>query len=137
MAPALDPSFATLPARALADAALEAASRGGASHADLRLERIRSQSLRLHDARLESTSDDTDTGIAVRVVLDGTWGFAADAEVSTDAAVRAARRALAVTTRLPMTRHARTRAGSASTTTSTHHQPAPGGGRVGGPDPPN
>ena len=46
---------------ALADAALTAAS--GCQAAELRVERIRSQTVRLHDAQPETTSDDTDFGM--------------------------------------------------------------------------
>ncbi|MDQ1464597.1 MAG: TldD protein, partial [Actinomycetota bacterium] len=43
----IEESFLGLPLRTLADAALARARELGASHADLRVERIRSQNLRL------------------------------------------------------------------------------------------
>jgi TldD protein len=92
----IDPTFVALPARSLADAALERARVLGASHADFRLERIRGQSLRLRDGRVEGTSDDEDRGLAVRVVHEGTWGFAAAADLTPEAAARTAERAVQV-----------------------------------------
>ncbi len=63
----------------LSDAALTAAS--GCQAAELRVERIRSQTVRLHDARPETTADDTEFGMGVRVVVDGAVGFAASVDV--------------------------------------------------------
>jgi TldD protein len=92
----IDPAFATLPLGALADAALTRARDLGAEHADFRLERIRSQTLRLHDAALETALDADDIGLSVRVVKDGTWGFAAGIDLTTDAAARVAEQAIQV-----------------------------------------
>jgi TldD protein len=72
----IDPEFTALPLRAIADAALERANERGVEHADIRIERIRTADLALHDARLETSHDDDQRGLAVRVVHDGTWGFA-------------------------------------------------------------
>jgi TldD protein len=72
----IDPEFTALPLRAIADAALERAKEHGVEHADVRIERIRTADLALHDARLETSHDDDQRGLAVRVVHDGTWGFA-------------------------------------------------------------
>src|SRR3712207_7397987 len=68
----VDASFLALPLSALTDAALTRAIDLGCEHADLRVERIRTQSIRLRDARLESLSDGEDLGLAVRVVHEGT-----------------------------------------------------------------
>jgi TldD protein len=92
----IDPDFTALPLRALADAALTRARELGAEHADFRLERIRSQTLRLHDAALETALDAYDLGLAVRVVKDGTWGFAAGIDLTPAAAARVAEQAVDV-----------------------------------------
>ena len=94
--PTIDEDFTALPLEALADAALTRARELGAEHADLRVERIRNQSLSLRDARLDGTSDSEDVGFAVRVVHDGTWGFASDVALTPDAAARLAERAVEV-----------------------------------------
>ena len=95
-APGIDPVFLALPMRLLADAALGRARELGAEHADFRLERIRTQDLALRDGKLDSARDGEDVGIAVRVVHDGTWGFAAGVDLTPEAAVRVAERAVAV-----------------------------------------
>ena len=92
----IDPAFLALPLREAADAALQAARDAGASHADLRIERLRGQDLSLRDGRLQSLSDDVSIGLAVRVVHDGTWGFASSADVTPTEAARLAREAVAV-----------------------------------------
>jgi len=91
---AIDDRFLALPRHELADAALARASRLGAEHADFRLERLRDQTTRLHDARLESSSDGETSGFAVRVVVDGSWGFAAGLELTADEAARVAAQAV-------------------------------------------
>jgi TldD protein len=66
---------------ALTDAALSAATAAGCTSAELRVERIRSQSVSLRDGIPEGTSDDTEFGLGVRVVIDGAMGFAASVDV--------------------------------------------------------
>ncbi len=92
----VDPAFLALPLREAAEAALQAARDAGATHADLRVERLRGQDVSMRDGRLESLSDDVSVGLAVRVVHDGTWGFASSADVSVAEAVRLAREAVDV-----------------------------------------
>ncbi|GAA2730845.1 TldD/PmbA family protein [Actinocorallia aurantiaca] len=92
----IDPAFTALPLRALADAALSRARELGASHADFRLERIRGQSLRLKDGALETSLDTDDIGLSVRVVKDGTWGFASGIDLTSEAAAGLAAQAVAV-----------------------------------------
>ncbi len=92
----IDPEFAGLPLKALADAALDKAQRLGARHADFRVERIRGQRIRLSDGRLQSLSDADDSGLAVRVVVDGTWGFASAVDLTPEAAAAAAATAVEV-----------------------------------------
>ncbi len=74
--PDIDASFLALPARELAGAALARAQQLGAEHADFRLERIRVATLSLRDGQLASSTDTEEIGLAVRVIHDGTWGFA-------------------------------------------------------------
>ncbi|MEU9129774.1 TldD/PmbA family protein [Kitasatospora sp. NPDC048540] len=93
---AVDPLFLAYPLRTLADAALTRARELGVSHADFRLERVRSASWRLRDARPSGSSDTVQLGFAVRVLLDGAWGFAAGVDLTTAAAARVAEQAVAV-----------------------------------------
>ncbi|MFC4030525.1 TldD/PmbA family protein [Streptomyces polygonati] len=92
----VDQSFLALPLRALADAALARARALGAEHADFRLERVRSASLRLRDGRPTGSSDSTGLGFAVRVVHGGAWGFASGVDLTMDAAARVAGQAVAM-----------------------------------------
>jgi TldD protein len=94
--PDIDPAFLALPMRRLADAALTRARELGVEHADFRLERIRNQEIALRDGRVDSARDGEDVGFAVRVVHDGTWGFAAAVDLTPEAAVRTAEQAVEV-----------------------------------------
>ena len=92
----IDPEFTALPLRDLADAALAQAKALGAQHADFRAERIRGQQIGLSDGTPQTLFDADDTGLAVRVIVDGTWGFASAVDLTADAAALAARQAVEV-----------------------------------------
>ena len=92
----IDADFLSLPRHELADAALAAATAAGAGHADLRIQRLVNEIIQLRDGELETAVLNRDIGLAVRVVVDGTWGFASHAELSTEVAAETARRAVAV-----------------------------------------
>ena len=92
----IDPEFTAHPLRALAEAALQRAADLGAEHADFRAERIRGQQIGLSDGNLETLWDADDLGLAVRVVVEGTWGFASTIDLTPDAAARAAAEAVEV-----------------------------------------
>lgn len=92
----VDEQFRALPLAALADAARAA----GAQHADLRVHRLVQQFIRLRDGRVESVTDSVDLGFAVRVIVDGTWGFASHADLSPSTAAEVARSAVTVATAL-------------------------------------
>jgi TldD protein len=92
----IDPEFTAYPLRQLADAALQRAAELGASHADFRAERIRGQQVGLSDANLETQFDSDDLGLAIRVVVDGTWGFASAVDLTAEAAAHAAAEAVDV-----------------------------------------
>jgi TldD protein len=92
----IDPSFLALPLREMAHAALERARQLGAEHADFRSERVRGQSIRLRDGQLDGVNDSADAGISVRVVHEGTWGFAAGVVQTPQEAARLAEQAVQV-----------------------------------------
>ena len=96
MSHSVDPAFLSLPLRDAAAAALQAAQDAGASHADVRIERLRGQDLSMRDGRVEHLGDDVSVGLSVRVVHDGTWGFASGPDVTVDEAVRLARQSVDV-----------------------------------------
>ena len=87
------PEFTAYPLRRAGRRRAAAAAELGAEHADFRAERIRGQRIGLSDGSLETLCDTDDLGLAVRVVVDGTWGFAATVDLTPDAAARAAAQA--------------------------------------------
>jgi TldD protein len=92
----IDPDFLALPLRPVADAALARARELGAEHADVRIERIARQLLRLRDGIVATAQDSTTIGLAVRVIVEGTWGFASHLELTPASAVATAQRAVDV-----------------------------------------
>ncbi|CAN5828385.1 TldD/PmbA family protein [soil metagenome] len=96
----VDADFLAIPRQDLADAALSAALAAGASYADLRVHRITSEIVQLRDGELETAVLSREIGLAVRVIVAGTWGFASHAELSVEVAADTARRAVAVATTL-------------------------------------
>ncbi|BBY30686.1 TldD/PmbA family protein [Mycolicibacterium sediminis] len=92
----VDADFLALPRTQLADAALTAALAAGASYADLRIHRITTEIVQLRDGELETSVLTREIGLAVRVIVDGTWGFASHAELAVDVASDTARRAVQV-----------------------------------------
>jgi TldD protein len=96
----IDADFLDLPRHELAEAALSAATKAGASHADLRVHRISTEIIQLRDGELETAVISREVGLAVRVIVDGTWGFASHAELAPSVAAETARRAVHVATTL-------------------------------------
>ena len=82
--------------RELADLALDAARSAGASYADVRIADYRRQSISTREARVQYIRDTEDRGFGVRVIAEGTWGFAASSDVSRDEVARVARRAVSL-----------------------------------------
>jgi TldD protein len=80
----VDEEFLAMPRAAIADAAISRGRALGASHVDVRVARLQSQHLALRDASLDSLHRGEDVGMAVRVVVDGAWGFAATSIVAVD-----------------------------------------------------
>lgn len=75
--------------------ALDAARRAGASYADARVVRNRSQTLVTRERQVVGLSDAETYGIGVRVLVGGAWGFAATRELTAEAVERVARQAVA------------------------------------------
>ena len=97
--PRWDGSLTPIPTadkRQLADAALEAARAAGATYADVRIGRYLNQFVTSRETTIQNIATTESYGIGIRVLLAGTWGFAATSQVTTDTVVRAAREAIAV-----------------------------------------
>lgn len=80
----------------LADTALAAAREAGATYCDVRIGRYLRQSVQARETRPENVVNSESTGIGVRVLVDGAWGFAATNTLTPDGAASAARQAAAV-----------------------------------------
>jgi TldD protein len=82
--------------RTLADAALAEAKRGGAIYADVRIGRYLSQALSARESRIQNISNTESYGVGIRVIVAGTWGFAATNDVTKEGIVKCAGRAVAL-----------------------------------------
>ena len=78
----------------LADIALNAAQSKGATYADVRIGRYLNQFLTTRETRVESISNTESYGMGIRVIANGSWGFAAIDNLTEDTIAKAA--ALAV-----------------------------------------
>src|SRR5262245_51016614 len=90
--------FAAAPSelKGLADAALAAAKQAGASYADIRINRYRNQFLFTRDRRVQNIVNTEDFGFGVRVIVEGTWGFASSSAVTKDDVAAVARQAVGI-----------------------------------------
>lgn len=61
----------------MADAALASSKKYGASYADFRLTNFRSQNISTRESTVQNINDSENFGFAVRVIVNGAWGFAA------------------------------------------------------------
>ena len=92
----VDPDFLALPLQAVSDAAIQSGLSLGASHVDVRIERIRTGVLHLRDTNPETQTDESVSGVGVRVIVNGAWGFASSPEISTAKAAELAKVAVAM-----------------------------------------
>lgn len=82
--------------KALANVALNAAKSKGASYADVRISRYLQQSISTRENRVQNIANTESYGVGIRVLVNGTWGFAATNEVTKDAITKAANTATAL-----------------------------------------
>src|SRR5687768_2163443 len=82
--------------RDLADAGISAAKTAGASYADIRINRYRNQFIFTRDRRVQNIVNTEDYGFGIRVIVDGTWGFASSSAVTNDDVAKIARQAVGI-----------------------------------------
>src|SRR5437867_7479322 len=70
---------------------LAAAQKAGATYADVRVVRLRRESVRAREDRVEAVAASEEYGFGVRVIAGGAWGFAASPNVTAAEAERIAR----------------------------------------------
>ena len=82
--------------KGLADAALSTAKQLGASYADIRINRYRNQFLFTRDRRVQNIVNTEDYGFGVRLIVDGTWGFASSSAETKDDVTAITRQAIGI-----------------------------------------
>ncbi len=96
MVPDLAPTFLALDPDGLCQAALERARRLGATHAEARVERIRSQVVVVRDHHVETSADEVESGVGIRVLHGGFFGFAGTVATTRGSAAALADEAVAL-----------------------------------------
>jgi len=89
----------------VAKQAVEAAKAAGADYADGRVVAEESESLTVRNQQMEGIDRDSSSGIGIRVLVNGYWGFAATARIEPEEIQRTARLAVEIAraaARLPM-----------------------------------
>jgi TldD protein len=80
----------------VADAALATAKRLGASYADIRINRLDTEAIATREQQVQTVSRNQSFGFGIRVLLEGTWGFAASPFVTPQDASRVAEVAIEI-----------------------------------------
>jgi TldD protein len=92
----LDPIVDVKQKKQLADVALNTAKSLGATYADVRIGRYLNQFVTTREKKVQNTINTESFGVGVRVITNGTWGFAATNDVTNDGLKKAAERAVAI-----------------------------------------
>ncbi|KFN48066.1 TldD/PmbA family protein [Arenimonas metalli] len=82
--------------KAIADAALNAATAAGASYCDVRVGRYLQQFVITREDKVQNVVNTESTGVGIRVIANGAWGFAATRDLGVAAVADAARQATAI-----------------------------------------
>ncbi len=80
----------------LADVALNTAKSGGATYADVRIGRYLNQFINTRENKVQNITNTESFGAGIRVIANGTWGFAATHEVTPDGIKKATERAILI-----------------------------------------
>ncbi|MBS0567439.1 MAG: TldD/PmbA family protein [Proteobacteria bacterium] len=80
----------------LADVALNAAKGSGATYCDVRIGRYLRQFVVTREDKVQNVVNTESTGIGIRVIAKGSWGFAATSDLSSDAVAKATAQAVAI-----------------------------------------
>ncbi len=97
----IDPSQALEPVdvavkKRLADVALNAGKSGGATYVDVRIGRYLNQFVVTREEKVQNIVNTETYGLGVRVIANGSWGFAATDRMDNDSVAEAARNAVAI-----------------------------------------
>ncbi len=80
----------------LADVALAAAKAKGATYTDVRIGRYLNQFVVTRETRVQNVANTESFGVGIRVIANGSWGFASSNNVTKEGVARTAERAVAV-----------------------------------------
>ncbi len=92
----LEPRADAATKKRLADIALNAARSKGASYTDVRIGRYLQQYLFTREQKVQNVVNAESYGVGIRVLANGTWGFAATSNLSPDGIARCAETAVAI-----------------------------------------
>ena len=105
--------------KAMADAAMQTATQAGASYCDVRVGRYLRQFVITREDKVQNVVNTESTGVGIRVIANGAWGFAATNDLTTQGVANAARQAVAIA-----------RANAKTQTAPVQLAPTPGVGEV-------
>ncbi len=80
----------------LADDAMHAAKAAGATYCDVRIGRYLRQAVMTREDKVQNVMNGESTGVGIRVIVNGAWGFAATNQLTQAGVVKAAQQAAAI-----------------------------------------
>ncbi len=86
----LEPGMDVIKKKELADAAVNAAKSKGATYADVRIGRYLNQFIVTREKNVENIVNTESFGVGIRVIANGTWGFASTNDVTKEGVAKAA-----------------------------------------------
>jgi TldD protein len=92
----LEPGVDVATKKRFADIALNAAKSKGATYTDVRIGRYLQQFMFTREMKVQNIVNAESYGVGIRVIANGTWGFAATSNVTPDAIARCAETAVAI-----------------------------------------
>ncbi|HMJ70690.1 MAG TPA: TldD/PmbA family protein [Cyclobacteriaceae bacterium] len=92
----LEPFIDAAQKKTLADLALNAARQLGATYTDVRIGRYLNQFVTTREKKVQGVVNTESFGVGIRVIANGTWGFAATNEVTPEGIKKAAERAVVI-----------------------------------------
>ncbi|MFZ2904696.1 MAG: TldD/PmbA family protein [Cyclobacteriaceae bacterium] len=92
----LESPFDTIQKKKLADVVLNTAKSRGATYADVRIGRYLNQFINTRENKVQNLTNTESFGVGIRVIVNGTWGFASTNLVTEEGVKKTTERAVAV-----------------------------------------
>ncbi|MBC6610375.1 TldD/PmbA family protein [Hymenobacter sp. BT507] len=92
----LEPGLDVALKKRLADVALNAAKSAGATYADVRIGRYLNQGIFTREKQVQNIASSESQGVGIRVIANGTWGFASTNQITDEGIAKAAQLAVAI-----------------------------------------